>query len=63
MDENAIKVVVKFGGTMITVPVGFLLYRVMAYFWGNAAYIERHGSDPEEVEAEVIQILREKRIL
>jgi len=63
MDENAVKVVVKLGVTIITVPIGFLLYRVMAYFWNNTAYIERHGSDPEEVESEVIQILKDRRIL
>ena len=63
MDENMIKIAAMSGVTIITVPVGFLLYRVMAYFWGNSAYIDRHGSDPEKVESEVIQLLKERRIL
>ena len=63
MDPVTKDVLAGLGITVITVPVGFLLYWVRAYFWGNNAYIEDHGADPIVVEAKILDRLREKNVL
>ena len=63
MEPGTAELLTRLGITVVTVPVGFLLYRVTAYFWGNNAYIDEHGADPDVVEMKVLDRLREKGVL
>ena len=63
MDEATRQLLTAAGVTMITVPVGFLIYFARAYFWNHSAHLSAHGSSEDEAQQDVIDQLRAKAVI